>query len=276
MLKALGTDENRMKVVTALQDGLGMAASEARDLVEALDDVAASLGGIVGQGYLETFTALGDAMAQGKDAGEAMGRAFSDMMLKIIDALPSLFLSAGLQAIIAGQWQLGLGLVAAAGVAAYAAGAVHGTVEKKTKAAAGDQSVTMSARGNVFGPYTADQFRAFGRGGVVTSYTGFDHAGGRGAMGEAGPEGILPLGRDNSGRLGVRLASGASGGERPVSVTVNNYAGAEVRATESNGPDGRQIEVLIQKAVRNELNNGGADQAMRQRYGVRALGRNAS
>lgn len=56
----------------------------------------------------------------------------------------------------------------------------------------------------------------FARGGVVNGPTVFPMArGGVGVMGEAGPEAIMPLGRDQQGRLGVR---GNGGG-----VTINVY-----------------------------------------------------
>ncbi len=58
----------------------------------------------------------------------------------------------------------------------------------------------------------------FARGGVVTAPTGFPMRGGRGLMGEAGPEAIMPLARGADGRLGVQTAG--TGG-RPVAVTVN-------------------------------------------------------
>jgi phage-related minor tail protein len=58
----------------------------------------------------------------------------------------------------------------------------------------------------------------FAQGGVVTSPTGFPMRGGRGLMGEAGPEAIMPLARGPDGRLGVQ-AGGGSG--RAVTVVMN-------------------------------------------------------
>ena len=57
----------------------------------------------------------------------------------------------------------------------------------------------------------------FAQGGVVAAPTYFPLKGGLGLMGEAGPEAVMPLSRGTDGRLGVA----ASGGARPVSVTVN-------------------------------------------------------
>lgn len=70
-----------------------------------------------------------------------------------------------------------------------------------------------SAKGNVFSAGNAVPFAA---GGVIGGPTMFPMAGGRfGLMGEAGPEAIMPLARDSSGRLGVR------GGDGGSSVTVH-------------------------------------------------------
>ncbi len=58
----------------------------------------------------------------------------------------------------------------------------------------------------------------FAQGGVVTSPTGFPMRGGRGLMGEAGPEAIMPLARGPDGRLGVQAGGG---GGRAVTVVMN-------------------------------------------------------
>ncbi len=62
----------------------------------------------------------------------------------------------------------------------------------------------------------------FAQGGVVAAPTYFAMEGGRGLMGEAGPEAILPLRRGSDGALGV-AASGvaASSGSGPVQVVFN-------------------------------------------------------
>lgn len=64
----------------------------------------------------------------------------------------------------------------------------------------------------------AEGYTGFASGGVVNSPTVFSQPGSiqQGLMGEAGPEAIMPLGRDSSGNLGV-VASGMA----PKHVTVN-------------------------------------------------------
>lgn len=67
------------------------------------------------------------------------------------------------------------------------------------------------------GAFTQGRVMPFAQGGIVSSPTMFPMRGGRGLMGEAGPEAIMPLARGADGRLGVRSA----GGGRPVTVVMN-------------------------------------------------------
>ena len=67
------------------------------------------------------------------------------------------------------------------------------------------------------GAFAQGRVMPFAKGGVVTAPVTFPMRGGRGLMGEAGPEAILPLARGADGRLGVQ----AGGGGRMVNVTVN-------------------------------------------------------
>ena len=67
------------------------------------------------------------------------------------------------------------------------------------------------------GAFVQGRVMPFAKGGVVSSPVSFPMRGGRGLMGEAGPEAIMPLARGADGRLGVQ----AAGGGRPVNVVVN-------------------------------------------------------
>jgi lambda family phage tail tape measure protein len=113
----------------------------------------------------------------------------------------------------------------------------------------GDAGVTLNAKGNAF---DRAGITAFARGGIVNTPTLFAHANGgsfmRGLMGEAGPEAIMPLGRDRQGRLGVR---GGAGGSQVV-VNITNNAQAEVSTSSSEGADGtKTIEVMISAVKRS-------------------------
>lgn len=67
------------------------------------------------------------------------------------------------------------------------------------------------------GAFSQGRVTAFAKGGVVAQPTSFAMRNGRGLMGEAGPEAIMPLARGADGRLGVQ----AAGGGRSVNVVMN-------------------------------------------------------
>ncbi|MFD1912132.1 phage tail tape measure protein [Halodurantibacterium flavum] len=67
------------------------------------------------------------------------------------------------------------------------------------------------------GAFTQGRVMPFAKGGIVSGPVMFPMRGGRGLMGEAGPEAIMPLTRGADGKLGVQ----AQGGGRPVNVVMN-------------------------------------------------------
>ncbi|WP_026784211.1 phage tail length tape measure family protein [Pleomorphomonas koreensis] len=112
---------------------------------------------------------------------------------------------------------------------------------------------------------------------VVSTPTVFAFAKGAGVMGEAGEkEGIFPLTRDAAGRLGVRASwAGQGGQDSGTSVQINNYSGARVEHETTRDSRGRRQEkFVISDAVGDAVATpgGGADRAMRQKYGVRSRG----
>ena len=124
--------------------------------------------------------------------------------------------------------------------------------------------VSPTAMGNAFpsgtslsqGIYTQPTFFKFAKGGTF---------GRNGLMGEAGPEAIVPLKRTASGDLGVQAS--------PVNITVNNNAGVEVSAQSSTSSDGtKQIEIFIERKIRDGLANGSYDRVMRGSYGLTRVG----
>lgn len=113
------------------------------------------------------------------------------------------------------------------------------------------------ARGGVFSAGQA--VSAFAKGGVVDRATPFGMAGGRtGVMGEEGAEAIMPLGRDSSGRLGVRMVGGEAGGGGIVvnaitNVNVDSSGNATTTSTATTGSDqqqGRALGVLLTERVK--------------------------
>lgn len=117
--------------------------------------------------------------------------------------------------------------------------------------------LTANARGNAI---SGGNVLPFARGGVVSSPTLFPMAKGAGLMGEAGPEGILPLKRTRTGDLGVQ----ASG----MSVIINNMApGVEARPRQTDR--GTEIDLVL-NAVAADLARGGGpvSQTLERTYGV--------
>jgi len=103
--------------------------------------------------------------------------------------------------------------------------------------------VVPSAKGNVF---AKNKIVPYQMGGVVSRPTIFPMKNGAGLMGEAGPEGILPLKRGRDGKLGV-IAQGGAG----TNITVNvDASGTSVEGDEENS---KALGELIATAIQSEL-----------------------
>ena len=132
----------------------------------------------------------------------------------------------------------------------------------------GPAAIYKSAKGNVYDAGLT-QFAKGGMftNGIVDQPTLFKFAKGTGLMGEAGPEAIMPLKRDNNGNLGVRSA----GSQSKVDVVVNNYSTSQAETTETVDSRGnRKIEVVIGDMTAGEISrNGSASQrAIRGTFGL--------
>jgi len=103
-----------------------------------------------------------------------------------------------------------------------------------------------------FFPMQGTGLQKFAKGGMF---------GGTGVLGEAGPEAIVPLKRTGSGDLGVQAS--------PVTVNINNNAGVEVSASESSNEDGsKNIDIFIEKKVKEMFGSGAMDKTMKAGYGL--------
>lgn len=106
------------------------------------------------------------------------------------------------------------------------------------------------------------------RGGIISSATIMPLARGAALMGEAGPEAVMPLGRDSSGRLGVR--GGGGGGTRVIIQDMRGAGSPPVETQErQNGQGGIDVVAIIRAEVKKSIGSGHADDAMGQRYGIR-------
>jgi phage-related minor tail protein len=99
------------------------------------------------------------------------------------------------------------------------------------------------------GSFSQGRVMPFAKGGIVSQATAFPMRGGTGLMGEAGPEAIMPLARDASGRLGVR-AEGA-GASRPVQVTIHVTTPDVAGFARSQGQIAAEMGRLLARGARN-------------------------
>lgn len=90
-------------------------------------------------------------------------------------------------------------------------------------------AIWPNAYGNAF---SNGRVTAFANGGVVSAPTFFGMRGGTGLMGEAGPEGILPLARTSGGKLGVHTTGGGRSGMMRVEVALDVPQGVTVEQVE--------------------------------------------
>ncbi|MCA0257142.1 MAG: hypothetical protein LCH47_11170 [Proteobacteria bacterium] len=162
---------------------------------------------------------LFSALEQGKDFWESMGAAAVSSLKRIAstmldDVLDSIFKVNNAASGGGGGF-----------FSSLFGGLFGGGSSQWAAASSGALAPGLYANGGAFGP---SGVTAFAKGGsftnkVVDRPTLFPFANGTGLMGEAGPEAIMPLKRDASGRLGVSApgGQGAQGGAVQVSSTVD-------------------------------------------------------
>lgn len=110
------------------------------------------------------------------------------------------------------------------------------------------------------GVYDKPTFFAFANGGAFSGRNRL------GVMGEAGPEAILPLKRGANGQLGVQAGNMAV---PETTVNVYNSADATVTTSETTNQDGsKQIDIMIEKKVKELFGTGAMDKSMRASYGL--------
>lgn len=261
-------DEFLEKKIGSAVEKLQLFKENVEESNKIVTDLGVSLANIAIDGAVTGFKELGQALAEGKDAGDSMQQALVSMASEILNQLPLLFMQAGLQLIAQGQWPLGLGLMAAGLGDAVIAGYVNGK--------------TQSSKANALGAVYGDEaYSAFAKGGTFTNQivakpTYFRFAKGSGfgtgLMGEAGPEAIMPLTRGADGSLGVS-ASGIGGGDVQVNIPVTVFSDEPVEVHDTEDENGqRKIEILVGSMINQHIAGGKADRALKGRYGLRPQG----
>jgi lambda family phage tail tape measure protein len=145
------------------------------------------------------------------------------------------------------------------------------TYSRAAKGAAFDGYGNKFAAGGAFDEgYPVHEFAKGGMftNSIVNQPTMFKFAKGIGLMGEAGPEAIMPLKRDQNGNLGVRAEPSGSN----VNVIVNNHSGQQAQTRENVDSRGnRTIEVTVGDMVAQQLATKGSSvqQTLAATYGTK-------
>jgi len=115
-------------------------------------------------------------------------------------------------------------------------------------------SALFSANGNAFAQ--GGKVTAYANGGVVNQPTGFQHSGGLGVMGEAGPEAVMPLKRGKNGKLGVQVEGGS---QQPVVInqSFNFSANGDDSVKRIIAQEAPKIANLTQKQILDQRRRGG-------------------
>ena len=211
------------------QRRLGMEAERTRTRIEAGDwtagakrglmsyqDTALNMARNVENLVVNSFQSMEDALVKFVQTGKLDFKSLAD---SIIADLIRIQIRQMMTQAIGGAGSGGLGgllggviggLFGGGGAAAGAAGAAGGAGTVSTMTSA----IIAVARGGVF---NKGNVIPYAQGGINYSPKYFPMADGNvGLWGEAGPEAIMPLGRDSSGRLGVRAHGGFGGGYSPI------------------------------------------------------------
>jgi len=221
------------KISTA---GYKQALKELAEQYDPLTKAAISFGDSIRDTAINTLAdemyKLGDALVSGADGWESFGDAMGNTLETLLTMLPKLAIQVGLS-------MLGNGNIADDPLAwGLIAGGLIGQV--------GTGMLETNAKGGVYnspslsmfsnGVYDRPQVFTFAKGGVFA---------------EAGPEAIMPLSRDSSGRLGVAAQSTGK-----VEVQVNNYSSTPISSktkTVTDASGNRKIILTIRDMVRQEV-----------------------
>lgn len=270
-LKILSDAHSEMKDVIIQNDKDIQAANYdwTNGLSRAIDnlaDEANNMAGAVDTAVSGAFGSMGDAMGEFVTTGKLNFKSLTSSILSDM-------------AKIAARQATSSVLSSLFGMASTAAGAYFGSGNGLSGAAATSSNLgaSQAGYGNAYFPQAkgggwsgGTQF--FAQGGaftnsIVSSPTAFGMSGGgRGVMGEAGPEAIVPLARASDGSLGVRMMGGGNGGASGgVQVFVNIASDGSVTSTSDNSglqQFGSELGAFVDSRYRvlisRDLKDGGA------------------
>ncbi|KAB1472034.1 phage tail tape measure protein [Cronobacter sakazakii] len=203
-------------------------------------DNVSNIAGTVSQGITSTMDSALDnvsAMLVGNKAS------WKDWGLSVLQTISKVALQMAVVNAMGGG-SSGSGLLGSllGGIVGGVAGSASGGANAGTAIQNYGASFQFNAKGGVYSSADLSSYS----GSVVDTPTFFAFAKGAGVMGEAGPEAIMPLTRDATGRLGVKaLSSGTqSGAGVSVSIGTINFSG---------GAGGAQGNANAAGAVANQI-----------------------
>jgi len=180
----------------------------------------------------DEFYELGEAIADGANAWTSFGDAMSDTLEKILVMLPKLAVQAGLQMLTdvnPSNDTLALALIGGGLVGSVGAGLLKSN-------ALGDVYTSPSLHQYANNVYDNPQLFTFAKGGVFA---------------ESGPEAIMPLARDSTGKLGV--SAKATGN---IDIQINNYSSTPIASktqTITDASGNKKIILTLRDIVRQEI-----------------------
>lgn len=212
------------------------------------------------------FDSMGDALGNFVTTGQI---SFKSLAASIISDMAKIAAKAATNSALSSLFQIGISAYSAysgGGGNGLAAGSAGATSSNLGASQAGYSSQYFQEKGGAWSGGT--QF--FANGGaftnsIVSSPTEFGMKGGRGVMGEAGPEAIIPLARTQDGALGVRMVGGGQQQSSGVNVYVSIQNDGSVE-TSSNDPGyagfGKELGVFVEsqynRLIARDLKPGGA------------------
>ncbi|EOZ7939534.1 phage tail tape measure protein, partial [Cronobacter malonaticus] len=234
---------------------LDWRAGVSAGLADWMDNVS-NIAGTVSQGITSTMDSALDnvsAMLVGNKAS------WKDWGLSVLQTISKVALQMAVVNAMGGG-SSGSGLLGSllGGIVGGVAGSASGGANAGTAIQNYGASFQFNAKGGVYSSADLSSYS----GSVVDTPTFFAFAKGAGVMGEAGPEAIMPLTRDASGRLGVKaLGSGTQGGAGvSVSIGTINFTGGTGGAqgnTNAAGAVANQITGAIIDTINTQLRKPG-------------------
>ena len=238
----------QLRSQTDLYSRLQVAAD---DYFRKYGDFTGHIGGAITTAMDDSARAIGNFAASGARSFSSLADAMDEMANRLLQTATQLFAQQAVSAL----WSGVMGLFSP-GVGMSAPGMAQGSRSSNGQ-------IVRHANG---GAYFGGNLSSYS-GSIVSSPTLFStgtkvpaYASGAGLMGEAGPEGIFPLERDSSGKLGVRAKSGIGAAlNQNINVNVINNTSSQVATQETRDNQGNvSIDVMIEEHVGKAMRKPGS------------------